>query len=184
MDRSPGAAEHRDVRERPMDRSPGAAEHRGVRERPMDRSPGAAEHRGVRERPMDRSPGAAEHRDVRERPAHGCQGLVGVHLTFRTPWHDLLAVLGVRRKDSMKAGEIEPGTWHQCRKPGDGRSSATAPALPYFLHPCSHAHPCARGIPFMAQASFSTGTRSHLLLNIKSSSSSTTCVDPSRNGRL
>ena len=29
------------------------------------------------------------------------------------------------------------------------------------------AHPCARGVPFMAQASLSTVTRSHLLLNIK-----------------
>jgi hypothetical protein len=29
------------------------------------------------------------------------------------------------------------------------RSSATAPALLYLLHPCSRAHPCARGIPFI-----------------------------------
>ena len=30
---------------------------------------------------------------------------------------------------------------------GERRSSVTAPALLYLLHPCSRAHPCARGIP-------------------------------------
>jgi len=68
LDRSPGVAEHMDVRERPLDRSPGVAEHMDVRERPLDRSPGVAEHMDVRERPLDRSPGVAEHMDVRERP--------------------------------------------------------------------------------------------------------------------
>jgi len=29
------------------------------------------------------------------------------------------------------------------------RSSATAPALLYLLHPCSRVHPCTRGIPFV-----------------------------------
>jgi hypothetical protein len=60
------------------------------------------------------------------------------------------------------------------------RSSATAPALLYLLHPCSRALPCARGVPFVlnitvhtpgyllaqflaAQAGFSTGSPSHLL---------------------
>jgi len=150
----------------------------------MDRSPGAAEHRDVRERPMDRSPGAAEHRDVRERPAHGRQRFFAVDLTSWLPWNYLVAVFEVGSENSKESREVRSGPWDQCRQPGDGRSSATAPALPYFLHPCSHAHPRTRGIPFMAQASFSTGTRSHLLLNIKSNGSSTTCVEPSRNGRL
>ena len=47
------------------------------------------------------------------------------------------------------------------------RSSATAPAWVYLLLPCSRAHPCARGIPFIPQGTLSTSSWSHLVLNIK-----------------
>ena len=57
-------------------------------------------------------------------PSHRRGWVVGIDVPG-APRHDAVAVLEIWREYPVKAGEFQPGAWHECGESRDGRSCAS-----------------------------------------------------------